>query len=75
MKDNTKQECQHSSERSSRYKKKLDFWGPVSHLRESTISDLESPSIFQVIEEKKYLNLSINKKLDSCSPVSQLREL
>ncbi len=32
--------------------KKLDFCGPVSHLRESTISDLESPSNFQVKEEK-----------------------
>ena len=32
--------------------KKLDFGGPVSHLRESTISDLESPSNFQVKEKK-----------------------
>ena len=31
--------------------KKLDFCGPVSHLRESTISDLESPSNFQVKEK------------------------
>ena len=30
--------------------KKLDFCGPVSHLRESTILDLESPSNFQVKE-------------------------
>ena len=33
--------------------KKRDFCSPVSHLRESTISDLESPSYFQVKEEKK----------------------
>ena len=34
--------------------RKLDFCGPESHLRESTISDLESPSNFQVKEEEKY---------------------
>ena len=32
--------------------KKLDSCGPVSHLKESTISDLESPPNFQVKEEK-----------------------
>ncbi len=33
-------------------KKFKNFWGPVSHFRESTISDLESPSNFQVKEKK-----------------------
>ena len=32
----------------------MDFCGPVSHLRESTISDLESLSNFQAKEEEKY---------------------
>ena len=44
---------------------------------ESTISDLESPSNFQVKEEKKYLNRSIKneiRKLDFCGPESHLRE-
>ena len=39
-----------------------NFCGPVGHLRESTISDLESPSKFQVKEEKNYWNRSINIK-------------
>ena len=38
----------------------------------STISDLESPSNFQV-KEKNYLNRSINKKWDFCGPESHLR--
>ena len=38
------------------------------------ISDLESPSNFQVKERKKYSNRSINKKLVFCGPVSHLRE-
>ena len=53
----------------------MDFCGPVSHLRESTTSDLESPMNFQV--KKKYSNRSINKeirKLDSYGPESHLRE-
>ena len=41
----------------------IDFCGPVSHLRESTISDLESPSNFQVKEEEKNSNRSINKEI------------
>ncbi len=35
----------------------MEFCGPVSYLRESKISDLESPSNFQVKEEEKNLNL------------------
>ena len=31
---------------------KLDIWGQESHLRESTISDLESPANFQVKVKK-----------------------
>ena len=31
-----------------------NFCGPVSHLRESTLSDLESPSNFQVKEKKLF---------------------
>ncbi len=58
---------------SLRYQKKLDFWGPVNHLRESTISDLESQADFQFNEKKIYSNQSINKKLDFCGPVSHLR--
>ena len=42
-----------------------NFYGPVSHLRLSTISDLN----FQ-FKEKKLSNRSINKKLDFCGPVS-----
>ena len=53
--------------------KKLDFFGPVSHLRESKILDLESPSNFKV-KEKIYSNRSINKKLNFFGPVSHLRE-
>ncbi len=41
--------------------KKLDFCDPMSHLRESTISDLESQLNFQV-KGKKYLNRPINKE-------------
>ncbi len=54
---------------------KLDFCGPVRHLRQSTISDLESPSNFHV-KEKKNSNRSINKeigKLDFSGPESHLR--
>ena len=53
----------------------MDFYGPVSHLRQSTILDLESPSNFQV-KEKKILK-SVHKqgscKLDLCGPESHLR--
>ena len=55
---------------------KLNFCGPVSHLRESTISDLESQLNFQV-KEKNYLNRTINneiRKLDFCGTESHLRE-
>ncbi len=45
MKDNTKIH-------KIKYQKKLDFGGPVSPLRKSEISDLESPSNFQVKEKK-----------------------
>ena len=41
----------------------MDFCDPVSHLRESTISDLESPSNFQGKEEEKNLNQSKNKEI------------
>ena len=37
--------------------RKLDFCCPVSHLSESEISDLESPSNFQV-KEKKFIQIS-----------------
>ncbi len=35
-----------------------NFCGPVSHLRESTISDLEIPSNFQV-KEKKFIQIGL----------------
>ena len=58
----------------SPYTRKLDFCGQASHFgKVRTISDLESPSNFQV-KEKKYLNRSLNKKLDFFGPVSHLRE-
>ena len=37
--------------------KKFDFCGPESHLRESTISDLESPSNFQIKEKKLFKSI------------------
>ncbi len=37
--------------------RKLDLWGPVSHLGESTISDFESPSNFQVREKKLFISV------------------
>ena len=36
----------------TKFKLSEDFCGPVSHLRESTIWDLEFPSNFQVKEKK-----------------------
>ena len=50
-----------------------NFYGPVSHLRLSTISDL-NPHRISNSKKKKLSNRSINKKLDSCGPVSHLRE-
>ncbi len=52
-----------SSEAFEKNQKKLDFCGIVSHLRESTISDLEYPSNFQVKEEEKYGNRSRNNEI------------
>ena len=48
MKDNTKTRMTTFI----RYQKKLDFCGPVSHLKQSTISYLEFPPNFQVKEKK-----------------------
>ena len=46
-----------------------NFYGLVSHLRLSTISDLNSHRISN-LKKKNLSNQSINKKLDFCGPVS-----
>ena len=52
MKDNTKTRMTTFIKTKFKYQKKLDFCGPVGHLRESTILDLESLSNFQVKDKK-----------------------
>ena len=62
--------------RNNEIKKIGPFWS-VSHLGESTISDLESPSNFQVREAKKYSNRSRNNEIKEIGPlwsVSHLKE-
>ena len=46
-----------------------NFYGPVSHLRLSTISDL-NPHRISNSKKKNLSNRSINKKLDFCGTVS-----
>ncbi len=52
MKDNTKTKMITFIKSKFKISEILEFCGPVSPLRESTISDQESPSNFQVKEEK-----------------------
>ncbi len=52
-----------------------NFCGSENHLRQSIISDLESPPNFQV-KENKYIQIGPEttklRKLDLCGPVSHL---
>ena len=74
MKDNTKTKMTTFIKTKFKISEEIGLLWSSQSFEESTISDLESPSNFQVKEEKNYSNRSINEEIGHLWSESGLRE-